>query len=330
MSSPRKFLRGSFLIALIAVALLPSASFGQIPYGLGLSCNNGMLIGSYAAQMGIDVVNAINNVNATSGKAAADAGFGSSTGIASSLTLSGKLLGLSRFLFDGNGNIVGATSSTPSATIPTGLANTSSTNAILVPAGSYTVNQDCTASITLTQGTSSLTFNGVVAAGGNEVIIQETDTSNPGVVGTLTHGPNFCGTDYNNPQSFAFSYDGITAGAAATSSAAATPATLYSNIGILTLDGNGNFTITYWENKGGTITRNGTSAAPLYGTYSISNTNCTVSLTYTGTKGPAFSTLATAGGLGAFVVSPATTMPLIGTFVNVGRAVTSTYGIVNQ
>lgn len=321
---------GSFLIALIAVALLPSASFGQIPYGLGLSCNNGMLIGSYAAQMGIDAVNAVNNINATSGKSAADAGFGSSTGIASSLSLSGKLLGMSRFYFDGNGNIVGSTTATPVATIPAGLANSGVTNAILVPAGSYTVNQDCTASVSLAQGSTTLTFNGIVAAGGDEVIIQETDSSNPGVTGTLTHGPNFCGTGYNNPQSFAFSYDGITAGTAATSSAAATPATLYSNIGVLTLDGNGNFTITYWENKGGTITRQGTASAPLYGTYSISNTSCTVSLTYTGTKGPAFSTLATAGGLGQFVVSPTTLQPLIGTFVNVGRTTPGTYGVYNQ
>src|SRR5215469_5087167 len=102
-----KSLTGSFVTVLIAVVLLPPASFGQIPYGLGLSCNNGMLMGSYTAQMGIDVLNMVNNFNGTSGKSASDAGFGSSTGVASSLTLSGKLLGLSRFYFDGQGNIVG-------------------------------------------------------------------------------------------------------------------------------------------------------------------------------------------------------------------------------
>jgi len=239
---------------------------------------------------------------------------------------------MSRFYFDGNGNIVGTVTSTPTSSTPPGLANTSSTNAILVPAGTYNLNADCTGTMSLSSGTagSNYTFNAVVAAGGDEILIQETDSSNPGVLGTLTHGPNYCGTDYNNPQSFAFAYDGIVPGAAATASTAATPATLYSNLGLLTLDGNGNFTITYWEDNGGTIKRNGTASTPLYGTYSISNTNCTVSLTYTGTKGPAFSTLATAGGLGAFTVSPSTLMPLVGTFVNVGRAVTSTYGVVNQ
>jgi len=188
------------------------------------------------------------------------------------------------------------------------------------------VNADCTATLSL----GTLTFNGVVAAGGDEVLIEETDTTSPGVTGSLVHGPNYCGTGYNHPQSFAFSYNGVTAGAAATSTAAATPATLYSNLGILTLDGAGNFNISYWENKGGTITHNGVSATPLYGTYTIDSTSCVVSLTYVGTKGPAFSILATAGGLGFYSVSPSTLQPLVGTFVNVGRAVTSTYGVVNQ
>jgi hypothetical protein len=322
-----KVLSGPTLLALTAAALLPQVSFGQIPYGLGLSCNNSMVMGSYSAQMRIDDLNALANVNATAGKSAADAGFGSS-----SFSLSGKILGMSRFYFDGNGNIVGTVTATPTSSTPAGLANTSSTNAILVPAGTYNVNADCTATLTLNSGASSnYTFNGVVASGGDQILIQETDSSNPGVIGSLTHGPNFCGSNYNNPQSFAFAYNGITAGAAATSSAAATPATLYSNLGILTLDGNGNFTVTYWENKGGTISRVGTNSTPIYGTYSISNTNCTVSLTYSSsTKGPAFNTVATAGGLGAFTVSPSTTMPLVGTFTNVGHAVTSAYGVTNQ
>lgn len=323
-----KVLSGPILLALMAVVLLPQASFGQVPYGLGLSCNNSMVQGSYSAQMGIDQVNALANVNATAGKSALDAGFGSS-----SFSLSGKLLGMSRFYFDGNGNIVGTVTSTPTSSTPPGLANTSSTNAILVPAGTYSINQDCTATLTLSSGsTSNYTFNGVVAAGGDQILIQETDSSNPGVIGTLTHGPNFCGSNYSNPQSFAFAYDGIIPGAAATSSAAATPAGLYSNLGILTIDGNGNFTVTYWENKSGTITRVGTNSTPSYGTYSISNTNCTVSLSYnkSGVAGPAFITVDSAGGLGSFTVSPSATMPLIGTFTNVGHTTPGTYGVTNQ
>ena len=331
MSSLRlKSLTGSFVIALIAVALLPPASFGQIPYGLDLSCNNGMLMGSYTAQMGIDVLNMLNNVNGTSGKSAADAGFGSSTGVASALTLSGKLLGLSRFYFDGQGNIVGTASAGQISSNSPGVANTSITNSVLVPAGSYTVNPDCTGTISLSTGSSTVTFNAVVAAAGARILVQETDSSNPGVVGTLIHGPNFCGSDYNNPQSFAFAYDGIMPGAAATSSATATPATLYSNLGILTLDGAGNFTITYWENQGGTIKRNGTNSTPLYGTYSINSATCAVGLSYTGAKGPAFNTIAAAGGLGAFTVLPSALTPMVGTFVNVGRGVNSTYGVNNQ
>jgi hypothetical protein len=88
-------------------------------------------------------------------------------------------------------------------------------------------------------------------------------------------------------------------GAAATDSASVTPATLYSNLGILTMDGAGNFSITYWENQGGTIKRDGTNSTPFYGTYSINPATCAVGLSYTGTKGPAFNTIAAAGGLGA-------------------------------
>ncbi|HKE26470.1 MAG TPA: hypothetical protein VKB88_29150 [Bryobacteraceae bacterium] len=325
-----KSLTSSFVIALIAVVLIPPASFGQIPYGLGLSCNNGMLMGSYTAQMGIDVLNMLNNVNGTSGTSAADAGFGSSTGVASSLTLSGDLLGLSRFYFDGQGNIVGTANAGPISGISQGGANTSMTNSFLVPAGSYTVNPDCTGIISLGTGSSTAKFNAVVAAAGAQILVQETDSSNPGVVGTLIHGPNFCGSDYNNPQSFAFAYDGIMPGGTATSSANATPARLYSNLGILTLDGAGNFTITYWENQGGTIQRNGTNSMPLYGTYSITSATCAVSLNYTSAKGPAFNMIAAAGGLNVFTVSPSALTPMVGTFVNVGRGVNSTYGVNNQ
>jgi len=330
MSSLRlRSLPGSFILALIAVALLPLASFGQIPYGLGLSCNNGILMGSYTAQMGIDVLNALNNVNGTSGASAADAGFGSSTGVASSVTLSGKMLGLSRFYFDGQGNIVG-TANAAAVSSNAGTANTSVTNSFLVPAGSYTVNGDCTGTISLSTGPSTAKFNAVVAAAGAQILVQETDSANPGVIGMLIHGPNFCGSDYNNPQSFAFAYDGIMPGALATDSASATPATLYSTLGILTLDGAGSFTITYWENQGGTIKRNGTNSTPLYGTYSINAATCAVSLSYTGAKGPAFNTIAAAGGLNAFTVSPSSLTPMVGTFVNVGRGVNSTYGVTNQ
>jgi hypothetical protein len=272
-----------------------------------------MLMGSYTAQMGIDVLNALNNVNGASGQSAVDAGFGSSAGVASSLTLSGKMLGLSRFYFDGQGNIVGNSSG---ATISSGsgTASTTVTNSVIGPAGSYTVNPDCTGTISLGTGAGAAKFNAVVAAGGAQILVQETDSSNPGVVGALMHGPNFCGSDYNNPQSFAFAYDGIVPG---------TPATLYSNLGVLTLDGAGNFTVTYWENTGGTIKRNGTSSAPLYGTYAINPLTCAVSLTYTGAKGPAFNTIAAAGGLNSFTVSPSALTPMVGTFVNVGRGVTN-------
>lgn len=330
MSSLRiQSLAGPFLIAL-AAAVAPQASFGQIPYGLGLSCNNGMLTGSYAAQMGIDYVNAVANANGTAGTSAADAGFGSSAGVASGLSLSGRLLGLSRFYFDGNGNIVGGISATPLGTSSSGPGSTTTTNSILVPAGTYSVNADCTGTVSLSQGGTALKFNAVVAGGGNTVLVQETDSSNPGAIGQLIHGPNFCGADYNNPQSFAFQYDGMVAGAPASGSAAANPAALYSNMGILTLDGAGNFSITYWESNGSGIKRNGTSSAPLFGTYSINPTTCAVSLSYSGAQGPAFNTLATAGGLGAFSVSPSALTPMVGTFINVGRGVYSTYGLTNQ
>jgi len=152
------------------------------------------------------------------------------------------------------------------------------------------------------------------------VVIQETDSTSPGVIGMLVHGPNFCGSDYNNPQSFAFSYSGVTPGTAASGSTAAVPSALYSNVGVLTLDGSGNFTITYSDNVGGTITRKGTDAAPVWGTYSMDPQSCVVSLTYSSgsPEGPGFSVLSATGGLGMFTVSPSAALPLAGSFIGVG------------
>jgi hypothetical protein len=64
-----------------------------------------------------------------------------------------------------------------------------------VQAGTYTVNPDCTASLTLSYAGTTLKFNGVAAAAGDQVLIQESDSVNPGVTGTLVQGPNFCGSD---------------------------------------------------------------------------------------------------------------------------------------
>jgi hypothetical protein len=82
----------------------------QLQYGLGLSCNNSMLRGSYAAQMNVDHPNVVVAPSSSS-----DAGFGSSSGPASSTGINiskAKLLGLSRYYFDGSGNIIGTVSST--------------------------------------------------------------------------------------------------------------------------------------------------------------------------------------------------------------------------
>ena len=326
----------SFLSAAAVAALLPLTAFSQIQYGLGLSCNNSLLRGSYAAQMNVDRLNVVLDLNATTPPSSAtDAGFGSSSGPASSTALNvskAKLLGLSRHYFDGNGSIIGAATTTSVTTGSSSLAGTTGTVTQLIQAGSYTVNPDCTVSISLSHAGTTLKFNGVVAAAGDEVLIQESDSVNPGVTGVLLHGPNFCGSDYNNPQSFGFSYNGVLAGSPANGSTAAVPPSLYSNVGLLTLDGAGNFNVTYWENMGGTINRVGTSKAPVYGTYSIDPTSCVVSLSYAKSSpaGPNFNILATAGGLGLFTVSPNKVQPLEGDFVNIGRAVVGTYGVVNQ
>ena len=79
---------------------------------------------------------------------------------------------MSRFYFDGNGNIIGVATNVTAPSSAAGLANTPSTNAYMVPAGTYTVNPDCTANLTLTQGSTTYTFNGVVANNGTQVLIQ--------------------------------------------------------------------------------------------------------------------------------------------------------------
>ena len=121
MSTLLPKLTSPFSIALGAAFVLPLSSFGQIPYGLNLSCNNGMLVGSYSGQMNISDTNVVTDLNATATpESATDAGFGSTTGPAASTALNNsksKLLGMSRYYFDGNGNIVGAVSPTPAASL---------------------------------------------------------------------------------------------------------------------------------------------------------------------------------------------------------------------
>ncbi|HEY1342036.1 MAG TPA: hypothetical protein VGF59_31210, partial [Bryobacteraceae bacterium] len=181
--------------------LLGSLGMPRISYGI-TGCNNGYLTGTYNAQVSSVNFNNLlqsNNTGGTSGSTSGGTtgavgsntsaplpGFGNNPG-----SLSGKIPGLSRFFFDGNGNVLGMNAST-------GTAN--------FHVGSYNVANDCTARITLDTGE---TFDAVVVNGGSEALFLQTDASGNGAVGSLEKSRNSCvGTEFQG-SSFGFQFFGI-------------------------------------------------------------------------------------------------------------------------
>jgi hypothetical protein len=95
-------------------------------------------------------------------------------------SFSGQVVGLGRFFFDGNGNIVGQA--------PGGVGD------LNMSVGSFSVNYDCTATIKMNSGQ---TYDAVVVNSGAQVLFLESDKANRGQTGTLSSSPNFCGSNYS-------------------------------------------------------------------------------------------------------------------------------------
>jgi hypothetical protein len=318
----RKMYGAGFSLLLFAASQLSAAVSG---------CNNGFLLGNYNAA--VSNLNLQSTLQTLSGNGGTVTPAGSTTGTAvigfsgNPRSLSGSAQGTSRFYFDGNGIIVGSG-------VPTG-----GTVAVTMQAGSYTVNSDCSATMTLIGGAS---FDAVVAAQGKQVLFVETDSANLGAIGTLQKTSSCVSLSY--PQSFAFSFFGSSP--ASTSSTGGTTGTTggttgttggttgttggtggtttasfgaYSQLGTLSTDGTGNFLFTQTTISNGAVNRSKGG-----GTYTVGQ-DCSLKLSFAanapGTTANflaplSISGLTTDSSGGVLVQQPnATTSPLTGTFV---------------
>jgi hypothetical protein len=138
--------------------------------------------------------------------------------------------------------------------------------------GTYSVNADCTASLSLATGQK---FDAVIVSNGNEVLLAETDTAGLGGYGMLERSPNSC-VSFNVPQSYGFSFFGVTAATGATGATGAAAGIPYVVVGTVQLDGVSNFKIKETVDTNGSSQRiSGT------GSYSVA-ANCVLKLTFTG------------------------------------------------
>ena len=80
-----------------------------------------------------------------------------------------------------------------------------------VAAGTYSVNLDCTATISLATGSS---FDAIIAGGGTQVLFVETDSTGTGSTGILERASSCVSLSY--PQRFGFSFSGALQAAAST------------------------------------------------------------------------------------------------------------------
>jgi hypothetical protein len=149
-----------------------------------------------------------------------------------------------QFYFDGQGNIVG-----PASTI----------------VGTYTVNTDCSATLSFVSGA---TFNAVLVSGGAGVLFMQNNAGSGGAVGTLQRYSGACAG--NSPQSLGFSFFG----AQKVSGTSAVTLNPVSAVGELQLNGQGGFVMQEWVYQYGK-----TTATTLSGTYTVGS-DCSLSLTF--------------------------------------------------
>src|SRR5579859_813140 len=123
-----RFYRSSFLAGLALCWL----SMPRISHAI-TGCTNTMLTGNYNAEVSsLNLQSVLNKLNGNA-SGVSDGGFGSNPA-----SISGSVPGLGRFFFDGNGSIVGVTGA--------------SGNQQNMNVGTYTVNDNCSATIKLSSG----------------------------------------------------------------------------------------------------------------------------------------------------------------------------------
>ncbi|HLH18182.1 MAG TPA: hypothetical protein VKX45_13240 [Bryobacteraceae bacterium] len=201
------------------------------------------------------------------------------------MSIGGANPSTSVFTFDGMGNILGQ----PVGTVP-------------VQAGTYSVNSDCTATISLATGQK---FNAVVAGDGSQVLFLENNAGQGGAVGTLRRTSAACLARTGQPQTFAFSFFGTQASPATTGTGVTLAPS--SALGSLQLNGAGNFTLTEWVYQNGA-----TTPVTESGTYSV-DANCGVTLNFPGGAGSAASGFAVPATFHASLGTNATGTPAMTT-----------------
>ena len=243
-------------------------------------CSNAHLNGTYVVQLSnTNALAVANTLNAAAADPTAPApppptgGFGANPN-----SLSGSTPGLGRFYFSGSGVI-------------TGQATNSGGFTSNVQVGTYNVNYDCTATISLTaaanaNGTTDpnaagTSFNALVVDSGNRVLFLETDSAGLGIVGSMDRASSQCNPQLGAPLSFGLNSTAVQRTTASPNgSSAGNPAAttsryaLYSTLGAISLDPNGGFSLRGWVTSGTSV-----QSVTAGGSYTI-GTDCSLRLTF--------------------------------------------------
>ena len=241
--------QGCVLLGAIAIALMPQAAWASAS-----GCLTGQLLGTYNVQ--IVNVNTQDVLKALKAPAKASDSAGAAGLTANDNSLSGNLPALGRYYFDGNGNIIGvATGKTP----------------FNLALGKYTVNTDCTGRIMLASGAA---FDFVISNAGKQLTYLRTDSAAGGNQGVLRRASSCVGLNY--PSGFTFSVAGGSQQADSSGSTAFGP---YSVVGILNLNGTGQFSMSE-----SVFTSSGVTRSTAVGTYTV-GADCSVGFKFSTTAG---------------------------------------------
>jgi hypothetical protein len=250
-------------------------------------CNTGQLFGTYNVAVGsIGFQGAITLPPTTT--TAPVIGFANNPN-----SLTGKISGLGRYYFDGTGNIVGVT------------AASSTSPAVTLNVGTYSVNTDCSASAKFTSGAA---YDLYLANNGQQASYVRTDALGGSEFGTLRRA----GACVNLNGSYTFQAGGVST---QSPTSGPTGEYAYSAAGTLTLDGIGNFNLAQ-----SLVTSAGAQKSTASGTYTVGG-DCSVTLKFnsSGTSSfviPAsFKLLMTDSSSGAVAVQPDSTNTVTGTAI---------------
>ncbi|HJZ97437.1 MAG TPA: hypothetical protein VKE70_13095 [Candidatus Solibacter sp.] len=266
-------IKGLIICGLASPATLSAAASG---------CVTGQLLGLYNAELlNANTQSLMQDANAAVAAAATPAASTTTpkaAGLAANdSSLTGNTPALGRYYFDAAGNIVG---------LSTGKVQFN------IAVGKYTVNTDCTGRITLSSGAA---YDFVVSNGGRDLTYVRTDADGGGNIGVLRRGGSCLSLNYPNGFTFA-----VAGGSKQTDSTGATLFAPYSVIGVINVDGKGQFNLSESIYKTGGVVRSTAS-----GTYTV-GADCSVSLKFSTAAGANSSNFVAPSSFRALMVNSAT------------------------